>query len=195
VCCVGFIIMLINVHYPIVYGFESFLIYNASNMRSLLCYNDLCLLDPIVKLDTATILLGVFGWLSCFAGELVSQLAIDGIFFAALTLGKLSTAFKYKHLTDDSNQTTSTDTVGEPSSMEIMTKYEQLKAISKRINSAFNTSFRLFLLAHIFMFAVFVDQFFSPQLDRVTKYLMYIKVLFVIVTFYHTNQAAKVVSY
>jgi len=194
ICCISFLITLVSVHYPLIYGFDSFLLFNASNMRDLLCYNDSCLLDPIVKTDPVSILLGVVGWLSSIAGELVSQLAIDGIVLSALTLGKLSAAFKYKHPTADPDPTTATSTNGGSSSMETMSKYEQLKAISKRINSACNSSFRLFLLAHIFMFASFVDQYFNPDLDRVIKCLMHARLLLLVITFYQTNQAAKVVS-
>jgi len=127
-------------------------------------------------------LLGIVGWAAFLSGNLVTQIARDGIVFATITLGKAAAAFKFQqHSIDDENP------------VPALLRYTELKAISKQLNSAFKTTFRMFLLSSLFMLTVFADQYFDQGVPKVVKFFKLINVVFLMMTFYYANEAAKVV--
>ncbi|CAL8128554.1 unnamed protein product [Orchesella dallaii] len=180
-------VVLVRNNGELLYGWEEYIIHNAENAMSLFCFSTFC---KQVKLDPSsvgTIALSLLGWTTQLAGTLYGQVARDGVVFSALTLGKCAMAFRFKHRLADKHSTTN-NAVG----TDILTEFELIKKISKRISSAFNGVFRFFLLANIFMFAVFMDDWFNPSLEKLAKGVKLMEIVLVCVTFYYANQAAKV---
>ncbi|CAL8147069.1 unnamed protein product [Orchesella dallaii] len=189
VCGTSLIVVLIQTHIGLFDGMENYIIENANYASSLFCFTRLC--QPTFTnesvFNSGAILLGLLGWSIKLAGNLLEQIARDGILLSALTLGKSADAFQFKKKVKDS---TSVDAalVG----THIQTEYEELKNISKCINSAFNVVFRFFLLANVFMFAVFVDEWFNPHIGKLAKSIKLANVVFACITFYYANKTAKI---
>ncbi|CAL8138543.1 unnamed protein product [Orchesella dallaii] len=182
ICCTSVSVVVVATHYNLQFGLSQYVIANASRMRALFCFHESCSLNNHPdSLDVETVLLGILGWSTMFSGNLLSQCAWDGVLFAAITLGKVSEAFKYKQNKlgpeVDANQT--------------LQKFAELKRISKRINSAFKATLRMYLLANIFMLTVFVDQYFNPGIPKLSKLLKSINVVFVMVALYNSSYAAN----
>jgi len=169
-------------------GMEAFLIGKASQMTRFLSFFIPNNQIPNATLDAQTVFLGILGWATRFAGNLVSQIARDGIVLAAITLGKASEAFKFKFAENGSSQI---DTESNPE--QSLRRFNELKSISNNINSAYKMTHRMFLLASIFMLTVFADEYFDPRVGKVVKFVKLVNVIFLTVAFYYANQAAKVV--
>ncbi|CAL8149284.1 unnamed protein product [Orchesella dallaii] len=188
VCGTSFSVVLLKTHIGLYDGMENYIIANANHAWSLSCFTWPCRHVNLVGVNPTTFAFGIFGWASRFAGNLLEQIARDGILLSALTLGNCATAFRFKKRLKDANEIPiDAVTVG----TEIRNEYKWIKKVSKHINSAFNIVFRFFLLANIFMFAVFVDEWFNPQVGKVAKGVKLVNVVFVCITFYYANQTAK----
>jgi len=182
-CCSSFALVIVATNHSMQHGIVSFLFDKASELTQLIFWVDNKNLIS-EDLNVATIILGILGWATKFSGNLMTQIARDGILFASLTLGKASSAFNFKGTLQDAIHSSQT-----------LKKFSELKEISNRINSAYKVPLRLYLLASIFMLTVFADQYFDPSTGKVIKIVKLLNVVFLIVTFYFANQAAKVVIY
>ncbi|CAL8136758.1 unnamed protein product [Orchesella dallaii] len=186
VCGSSIFIVLIKTHIGLCDGIEKYIISNAEFTLSQFCLTKSCHHMDVSQLNFGTISLGLLGWATYFAGNLFEQIARDGILLSALTLGKSANQFRFRGKMEGLNAVDSI-IIG----AEIKTDYNWIKRISKDINSAFNIVFRFLLLANIFMFAVFLDEWFDPQVGKIVKGVNLVNVIFVCITFYYANQTAK----
>ncbi|CAL8068570.1 unnamed protein product [Orchesella dallaii] len=189
VCCLSFSMVLIKSHIDLLNGIDTYIIENAKWILPLFCFSRSCQQVDLSEMNFVTIMFGVCGWITRLAGRLFEQIARDGVILSAMILGKSANSFHFKGRVTNSSPTEA-NTIG----AEILSEYNWIKKISKHVNSAFNIVFRFFLLANVFMFAVFVDEWFNPEIGKVTKMLKLANVVLTCITFYYANQTAKIVS-
>ncbi|CAL8136772.1 unnamed protein product [Orchesella dallaii] len=186
VCGSSLSIVLIKTHLGLFDGIEPYIISNAESLLYQFCFTRSCQQVDLSQLNFATISLGFLGWAAQLAGSLFEQIARDGILLSALTLGKSANEFRFRGRLETSNPLDSL-AIG----TEIENDYNGIKTLSKHVNSAFNIVFRFYLLANIFMFAVFVDQWFDPHTGKIVKGVSLANFVSVCITFYYANQTAK----